>query len=104
MGRLSDSVAHSYHPRHPLPEPERVERERKASKQDTTVLRFFQQHPTEAFTPDQVWMAVIPEAPLTSARRAITNLTTRGDLEKLERTVPGIYGHPVGMWRLRRPA
>lgn len=38
--------------------------------------------------------------PLTSIRRALTNLTNSGKLEKTETQVPGIYGQSEHKWRL----
>ena len=38
--------------------------------------------------------------PLTSIRRAISNLTDNGKLMKLERMVMGNYGKKVHTWRL----
>lgn len=37
---------------------------------------------------------------LTSVRRAITNLTANGKLQKLEEYVDGPYGRPEHVWRL----
>ena len=38
--------------------------------------------------------------PLTSVRRAVTNLTNRGDLVKTDKQVKGPYGRPEYQWRL----
>lgn len=40
--------------------------------------------------------------PLTSVRRAITNLTESGYLEKGDKTSPGMYGRPEHLWRKKR--
>ena len=38
--------------------------------------------------------------PLTSVRRAITNLSSDGELVKTNDKVTGIYGKPEHLWRL----
>lgn len=72
-----------------------------ARRQDDLVLAWFRARPHVDACPEEVHAAVLPLAPLTSARRSITNLTTRGLLEKLPYTRPGLYGRPVHTWRLR---
>lgn len=105
MGRLSDSYALPYHKTVPISERELAVRTKKANDQDRLVLRHFQQSPNERFSPSQVWTTAFnPQVtPLTSIRRAVTNLTAAGHLEKLEETVQGLYGSREGLWRLRRP-
>ena len=53
-------------------------------------------------TPSEVRKAVLPRAPITSVRRAMTNLTTRGVLEKLSLQRCGPEGRPEHAWRLRQ--
>lgn len=73
-----------------------------ASKQDQAVLGLFDYaHPGYKASPSQVH-AVFPQWPLTSIRRAMTNLTERGLLEKLDETVEGVYGRPERVWRRAR--
>ncbi len=60
----------------------------------------------DEFTPSEVWDALPPEmgaVPLTSVRRAITNLEQAGELEKTGRYRRGKYGRPEGIWRLMLP-
>ncbi len=38
--------------------------------------------------------------PITSIRRALTNLTKEGTLEKTDKKVKGQYGHREHLWRL----
>lgn len=71
-----------------------------AENQEDVVLAFYQARPEDAFSPDDVQRRVLPEAPLTSVRRAITNLTSRGDLVKTDRKARGRYGRLAYLWRL----
>lgn len=64
------------------------------------MLAFFVARPDGAWSPEQVHRAVMPRAPLTSARRAITNLTAKGLLEKTDERASGLFGRPVHLWRL----
>ena len=43
----------------------------------------------------------VDDAPLTSMRRSITNLTSDGFLIKTEKKVSGIYGRPEYNWKLK---
>ncbi len=76
-------------------------RQQQAETQEARVLAFFREHPSGEFTPEDVRARVLPNAPLTSARRAITNLTNAQLLEKTERQVKGSFGHAVNCWRLK---
>lgn len=73
---------------------------RVAASQEDLMKAFFCQRPGQAFTPSQL-TSVLPGAPLTSVRRAITNLTRQGVLEKTTRQRPGAYQRPEHLWRLR---
>jgi hypothetical protein len=68
-------------------------------RQDDIVLAYFRQGGDH--TPSEVWQSgILDNAPLTSVRRAITNLTDMGKLEKTTRQRRGIYGKPEFVWRL----
>ena len=55
---------------------------------------------TQYFTPSMVRSHVFnDEVPLTSVRRAMTNLTDDGHLVKTDRQFPGPYGRPEFGWR-----
>ena len=56
---------------------------------------------TGAFTPSAIRRMVLPDAPLTSVRRAMTNLTKDGLLEKTELKAEGIYGRPEHFWKYK---
>lgn len=74
---------------------------RKASSQDVLVLEMFMNG--EPYSPSQVQSAVLPNAPITSVRRSITNLTTIGKLIKTGRKVMGLYNRHEYCWKLNDP-
>jgi hypothetical protein len=89
----------------------RIHCERVAEHQDARVLAFFQSHAGELFTPSEVWVRTGMEAqniPLTSVRRAITNLTPDEEGKRLSLTPtplvrtttkrPGHYGRKEHCW------
>jgi hypothetical protein len=76
--------------------------ESQARHQDEAILAHFRsQSPDYLASPSQIWEQ-FPDWPLTSVRRAMTNLTNRGELERTGGRVLGIYGRPEGLWRLPR--
>jgi hypothetical protein len=73
-----------------------------ARNQDAVVLDVFRQH-DRPLTPSDVWRLTSDAGhrwPLTSIRRAITNLTDDGQLVKLPKQRTGIYGKPEHHWSL----
>lgn len=72
---------------------------RKAATQSDLILRFFQQRSKACFSPSYIQQNCMPGTPLTSVRRAITNLTKQGKLVKLNRKVEGPYGRPEYVWK-----
>ena len=72
------------------------------ANQDELVLRLFQIHPNETFTPDEIegmcnrcdrgW-------PITSIRRAISTLTKYGNLTKTSELREGKYGKKTHTWK-----
>ena len=79
--------------------------DRKATEQEAAVLAFFRANPG-AWSPSQVHSRVFGErVPLTSTRRAITNLSDPNrypdpPLRKTDERVDGPFGRPEHMWRL----
>lgn len=71
-----------------------------AASQEELIKHFFCQRPGQEFTPSQL-TPVLPSAPLTSVRRALSNLTAQGVLEKTTKQRPGAYRRPEHFWRLR---
>lgn len=77
--------------------------EEKAKTQDEAVLEFFQKNPDYYLSPDDVHKALcvpLNNPPLTSIRRAISNLTKAGKLIKTNHTSIGRYKKQVLTWRL----
>lgn len=79
-----------------------------ADTQDEKVLAFFSSNPRKDFSPSAVYellYAGVPDArrpPLTSIRRSMTTLTTKGFLLMVENVkVKSKYNRPEGLWRLR---
>ena len=71
-----------------------------ANRQEAAVLALFRQRRLP-LSPSQVWRHLDPErTPLTSIRRAMTDLTDAGLLERLPVKVEGIYSRPEHLWRL----
>lgn len=74
--------------------------ESRASSQELSILSFFKQHPTRMFTPSEIHKKLFDpfQTPLTSVRRAITNLAQAGELRKTDIKVTGPYGMPEHCW------
>lgn len=73
--------------------------ESKAETQDESVKELLSHNPTYYFTAEQVHKSVMENAPLTSARRALSNLYRDGYIEKSDNRVQGKYGNPITLWR-----
>lgn len=78
------------------------EYESKASRQETVVLAYFRFTKSE-HSPSEVHAACFEASvPLTSTRRALTHLTTRGLLMKLDTKRVGPFGRHEHLWTLRK--
>ena len=82
--------------------------EAKAKTQDGAVLEYLKlirlrdpQQSDNFFSAEQVRAAVLPGVPLTSVRRALSNLYNEGLIERGD-NVRGQYGHPIFSWRYNR--
>lgn len=72
-----------------------------ARSQQDKILVLFRAYPGKKFTPGQVKDFIFSDAtPLTSIRRAMTNLTDSGDLVKTNLMKSGRYGARVHYWTL----
>jgi hypothetical protein len=74
--------------------------ETKARKQEELILELFMKE-RAYLSPDFVWMVTglfNMDVPLTSVRRAITNLTDQGHLIKSNKKTMGRYGKPQYCW------
>ena len=75
------------------------EANRKASTQEDRILHFFERNRGNRYSPEDIQMyCQMATRPLTSVRRAITNLTSEGHLRKTTDMKPGLYGKPVHTW------
>lgn len=74
---------------------------RKAAIQDERILAIMQD--LGIASPSQVHRAIGQSCPLTSVRRALTNLTSAGKLEKLDSKVAGAYGRNEHLWKVVTP-
>jgi len=82
-------------------QPELFQFRQAANRQDVMVLSFFRQHLGELFTPSEIWTRTGLEAravPLTSVRRALSNLTASGYLVKTSTKRRGPYGRFECCW------
>lgn len=69
-----------------------------AKNQEEKIMVIFQQK--KELTPSEVWEYLM-EYPLTSIRRAMTNLTDQGRLRKTNTQKVGYYGKPNYVWKLK---
>lgn len=69
-----------------------------AKTQQEKILKFFYSNSVYCFTPFEVRRNVLPFAPITSVRRAITNLTTQGHLIKEKEQKIEKYGVKNNYW------
>lgn len=89
-----------------LPESELKVRQLKVGSQNSIVYTVFKIRPDRLLTPVEVWEHLIlihriaPNTPLTSIRRAMTNLTALGYLIKTDEKRPGEYGELNYCWKL----
>lgn len=69
-----------------------------AKSQEEAVLLIFKSE--GRLSPSEVYNRYPTPVPLTSIRRAISNLTSDGHLEKTADKKPGAYGKPEYVWQL----
>lgn len=74
--------------------------EAKATNQEQRIFNFYRTYWQRGFTPSEVWAQLFDGGvPLTSVRRAISNLTERRLLCKTLTQRDGPYGRPEYVWR-----
>lgn len=97
----------SYHNTTNLTGPALAQAEGQARTQEEQILEYFRncyranegRKSTSMRSPSQVWKFFGQGWPITSVRRAITNLTNAGKLEQVPgETRAGEYGRPEGCW------
>ena len=72
----------------------------RAKSQIGLIYDYFLNHPTEELTPFEIKMKCRMRAPITSIRRAITDLTNQGKLVKTNTLKSGNYGKKCHCWRI----
>jgi len=73
----------------------------RAASQEARILEFFERNRGMRFTPFDVHKACFyANTPVTSIRRAITNLTREGKLVKTTDYEKGVYGNRNHKWQL----
>ena len=82
---------------------ELAKRERKAKSQEELILDWFERLPGMCYAPSEVQKRLgLMAVPITSIRRAMTNLTKRRRLRKTAQQVTGPYQHAEHTWTLNR--
>lgn len=74
-----------------------------ASKQERDIARWFWNNPDQNIGPGRLHKKLGFDWPITSTRRAISNLTDAGILEKTSQQSTGIFGKPEYHWQWKRP-
>jgi hypothetical protein len=78
------------------------QREIKNGSQNDAILKFFRRNPGLLYTPFEIWKVMnLPRTPLTSIRRAMSDLTKLGYLEKTGYKKLAQYGAESYTWKLR---
>lgn len=96
--------ARSFHNTLGLNGTELARAEYRAGSQEAILLAFFQRHRNRMFTPSEIHQQLFSsKIPLTSIRRAITNLTSAGYLNKTDIKTQGPYGMPEHCWYMPAP-
>ncbi len=71
--------------------------------QEEKIMNFARSTDMAMFSPSLVCQLVFSiRTPLTSVRRAMTDLTSKGLLEKTSHQTEGLYGEPEYCWKLKR--
>ena len=78
---------------------ESLDSSRKAKKQEVVIYDLFLLF-NEPLSPSMVHNALNNKWPITSIRRAMTNLTDDGMIVKTQKTAKGVYGKKEHLWAL----
>lgn len=77
-----------------------------AKRQEDLVLYIFKQNPFKKYSPSDIWEFLQYtcdfKGPITSIRRAMTDLTSEGELTMLEEQKEGLWGKPEHLWCLKQ--
>jgi len=80
---------------------ELLEYEDKALRQEKRILAFLKLDSNRAITPSTACRWIFKDSvPITSVRRALTNLTNSGEIVKTNVQTRGPYGRPEFIWEL----
>lgn len=75
----------------------------KAKAQEQVIADYFSKHPKNLYAPSDILRLAVailePSTPITSVRRAMTNLTTEGILIKTNTQKQGPQGRPEYLWK-----
>jgi len=81
--------------------PELRQYQDKASSQEKRILAFLKLDHNRPITPSAAMKWIFKDSvPITSVRRALTNLTNAGELVKTNVQTKGPYGRPEFIWEL----
>ena len=91
-----------YHNTTESTQPELGQYREKAKSQEDRILESLRQPPNmgKSYSPSLIKSVLFPSTPITSVRRALTNLTDAGHLVKTDKQVRGPYGRPEFEWML----
>lgn len=80
-----------------------VKSESAAKSQEENIYKYFHASPHHKYTAEDVWRNVYPDqkTPLTSVRRAMSNLTEEKKLYRTGEFVIGMYGKKISLYKLR---
>ena len=76
--------------------------ETQAASQEDLILSHFKSSPGMMYTPSEIQTLILPNSPVTSVRRAMSNLTKKGLLRKTSHKIEGPYGHPEHLWTVEQ--
>ena len=83
---------------------ERKKYEDVCGKQEAEILRFLERHWHHDMSASYVWKTLFTSStPLTSVRRALSDLARKGYVEKTAEKVIGPFSRPEHTWRFRKP-
>jgi len=77
--------------------------QKKTERQANVILNFFESNPNKLYTPFEVKDTLRLACPITSVRRAITDLENKNKLVKTNLMRQGIYGKQNHTWKLFIP-
>lgn len=98
QGSLFAPNSNAYHNTLPIHGKALETAEAKAQSLEVMILKYFSDHSSQGFTPPEVQLVFGQQWPLTSVRRSITNLTTKGFLITTGERRPGLFGSDNNVW------